>query len=231
VAHYVAPDDRLQRLAVAVTPGPRDRARRSRRLAVDARGYVGAATQVPSPNRDPRPSQTAISLVVVHGISLPPGSFSGDGIERLFTNRLDPAAHPYFATIAEMRVSSHFLIRREGELTQFVACSERAWHAGPSSWRGRERCNDFSVGIELEGADDVPYATAQYAMLARLVRALARRYPITDVVGHSDIAPGRKTDPGPAFDWPRLFRLIERGRAKGPATRGQGPGAGEQGPE
>jgi N-acetyl-anhydromuramoyl-L-alanine amidase len=197
---------------LAVTPGSRDRARRSRRLAVDAHGYVGAAIQVPSPNRDARPSQTAISLLVVHGISLPPGSFSGDAIERLFTNRLDPAAHPYFATIAGMRVSSHFLIRRNGELTQFVACSERAWHAGASSWRGSERCNDFSIGIELEGTDDVPYATAQYTMLARLVRALARRYPIAEVVGHSDIAPGRKTDPGPAFDWPRLFRLIERRR-------------------
>ena len=167
---------------------------------------------MPSPNRDPRPQQTAITLVVVHGISLPPGSFEGDGIERLFTNRLDPAVHPYFATIAALRVSSHFLIRRDGRLTQFVACSERAWHAGASSWRGRDRCNDFSIGVELEGTDDLPYATAQYAMLARLTRALARRYPIGDVVGHSDIAPGRKTDPGPVFDWPRLRRLIERRR-------------------
>jgi N-acetyl-anhydromuramoyl-L-alanine amidase len=144
----------------------------------------------------------------VHGIALPPGRFAGDGIERLFTNRLDPLAHPYFATIAALRVSAHFLIRRDARLLQFVACTRRAWHAGESAWRGHSRCNDFSVGIELEGADDVPYDGRQYAMLARLVRALRRRYPIEDVVGHSDIAPGRKTDPGPAFDWPRLRRLL-----------------------
>jgi AmpD protein len=117
------------------------------------------------------------------------------------------AAHPYFASIAELRVSAHFLIRRDGELLQFVGCNDRAWHAGASSWKGRERCNDFSIGIELEGTDDLPYAAAQYTMLARLVRALRRTYPITDLVGHSDIAPGRKTDPGPAFDWGRLAWL------------------------
>jgi N-acetyl-anhydromuramoyl-L-alanine amidase len=126
----------------------------------------------------------------------------------LFTNKLDTVAHPYYATIANLRVSSHFLIRRDGTLLQFVPSIKRAWHAGASSWRGRERCNDFSVGIELEGANTTPYAAAQYAMLARLLKALAKRHPIAHVVGHSGVAPGRKTDPGPAFDWPRLTRLI-----------------------
>jgi N-acetyl-anhydromuramoyl-L-alanine amidase len=181
-----------------------------RRLSVDGRGFVNVATQTASPNRDARPPGIAISLIVVHGISLPPGQFEGDAIERLFTNRLDPQAHPYFATIADLRVSSHFLVRRGGALVQFVACEERAWHAGESTWRGRTRCNDFSIGIELEGSDELPYADVQYATLARLVRALFRRYPIEDVVGHSDIAPGRKTDPGTAFDWARLRSLLGR---------------------
>ena len=162
---------------------------------------------MPSPNHDARPARCEVSLIVVHGISLPPGQFGGDAIESLFTNALDPRAHPYFASIAELRVSAHFLVRRDGALIQFVRCGERAWHAGQSTWRGRAGCNDFSVGIELEGCDDIPYGAAQYAMLARLIRALARRYPIEDVVGHSDVAPGRKTDPGPAFDWARLGRL------------------------
>jgi N-acetyl-anhydromuramoyl-L-alanine amidase len=178
------------------------------RLAIDDAGYATLACHVPSPNHDARPADTAVTLLVVHGISLPPGEFGGDAIEALFTNRLDPAAHPYYAAIASLRVSAHFLIRRHGALVQFVGCRERAWHAGESSWRGRARCNDFSVGVELEGSDDVPYAPAQYSMLARLVRALRRRYPIVDVVGHSDIAPGRKTDPGPAFDWARFRRLL-----------------------
>ncbi len=144
----------------------------------------------------------------MHGISLPPGTFGGDGVLRLFTNRLDSRGHPYYAAIAGMKVSAHFLIRRDGELVQFVGCNDRAWHAGESAWKGREHCNDFSIGIELEGTDDVPYAAAQYTMLARLIRALRRRYPIADIVGHSDVAPGRKTDPGPAFDWARLRRLL-----------------------
>jgi len=163
---------------------------------------------VRSPNHDARPAGTAISLVVVHGISLPPGEYGGDGITRLFTNRLDPRAHPYYAAIAAMKVSAHFLIRRDGELIQFVGCRERAWHAGASAWKSRERCNDFSIGIELEGADDIAYATAQYTMLARLIRVLRRTFPIDEIVGHADIAPGRKTDPGPAFDWARLRRLL-----------------------
>jgi AmpD protein len=178
-----------------------------RRLAIDAAGYATAARRIRSSNHDARPPGMPIDLVVVHGISLPPGKFGGDAIARLFTNTLDPNAHPSFAAIAELRVSAHFLIRRDGELVQFVGCNDRAWHAGVSSWKGRERCNDFSIGIELEGTDDQPYAAAQYTMLARLVRALRRVYPIADLVGHSDIAPGRKTDPGQAFDWARLARL------------------------
>jgi N-acetyl-anhydromuramoyl-L-alanine amidase len=183
------------------------RCRTGTRLAVDADGVANLAEQVPSPNRDDRPAGEAITLLIVHGISLPPGEFGGDRIAALFTNRLDPAAHPYYATVAALRVSAHFLIRRDGALVQFVACRERAWHAGASRWRDRERCNDFSIGVELEGTDTTPYRAAQYAMLARLVKALRRRYPIADVVGHNDVAPGRKTDPGPAFDWARLARL------------------------
>jgi AmpD protein len=183
------------------------------RLTIDAGGRANRARWVASPNRDPRPRHVDVTLLVVHGISLPPGEFGGDAIERLFTNRLDRRAHPSFAAIAELRVSAHFLIRRDGELVQFVRCTERAWHAGASSWRGRERCNDFSIGVEIEGDDTTPYARAQYAALARLGKALRRSYPIADVVGHSDIAPGRKTDPGPAFDWPRLASLA------GPALR------------
>jgi AmpD protein len=178
-----------------------------RRLDIDACGTANLATQIPSPNHDERPAGTRVSLLVVHGISLPPGEFGGDGIERLFTNRLDPGAHPTYAAVAALKVSAHFLIRRDGALIQFVRCADRAWHAGVSAWDGRPRCNDFSIGVELEGTDDIAYAGAQYAMLARLAKALRRRYPIDDIVGHSDIAPGRKTDPGPAFDWARLRRL------------------------
>lgn len=179
---------------------------------VDAAGMVAAARQVASPNRDERPAHTAISLIVVHGISLPPGEYGGNGIEQLFTNQLDPAVHPHYATIADLRVSAHFLIRRDGALVQFVPCAQRAWHAGVSCWNGRERCNDFSLGIELEGTGDEPYEDAQYTTLAALSDALRARYPIADIVGHSDIAPGRKTDPGPHFDWARLRRdLAARG--------------------
>jgi AmpD protein len=180
--------------------------RHATRLAVDAAGRTRGALHVASPNCDNRPEDTPISMIVVHGISLPPGEFGGDAIERLFTNRLDPAAHPAFAPLVALRVSAHYLVRRDGTLMQFVPCTRRAWHAGESAWRGRMRCNDFSVGVELEGADDVAYEPTQYATLGRLARALRRRYPIADIVGHSDIAPGRKTDPGPAFDWTRLAR-------------------------
>ena len=169
-------------------------------------GVLSAARQAPSPNCDDRPAGTGVSLLVIHGISLPPGRFGGDAIERLFANTLDCSAHPAFEPLRGLRVSAHFLIRRRGELVQFVPCDRRAWHAGVSSWRGRERCNDFSIGVELEGADEVPYTAAQYARLATLTRLLRVRYPIADVAGHSDIAPGRKTDPGPSFDWPRYRR-------------------------
>ena len=154
---------------------------------------------------------------MIHNISLPPGEFGGAAIVDLLVNRLDPNAHPSFGALATLRVSAHFLIRRDGELLQFVPCSRRAWHAGASSWQGRERCNDFSIGVELEGADNVPYPDAQYSVLARLTRALSRRYPIASIAGHDQIAPGRKTDPGPAFDWSRYRALVARrhsGRAR-----------------
>ena len=189
-------------------PASRKRVKPAARISVDRAGIVRAAAQVPSPNCDDRSEGTAVILLVVHGISLPPGQFGGSGIVELFTNRLDPAVDPYYRTVANIKVSAHFLIRRDGALTQFVPCAKRAWHAGTSSWRGRADCNDFSVGVELEGTDDLPYEAAQYTMLARLARALRRRYPIAEVAGHSDVAPGRKTDPGPAFDWPRFRRLI-----------------------
>ncbi len=184
------------------------------RLTIDARGVASLARQVRSPNCDDRPADIEITLAVVHNISLPPGEFGGRDIERLFTNRLDARAHPTYAAIAGMCVSAHFLIRRDGALVQFVRCARRAWHAGVSRWKGRERCNDFSIGIELEGTDETPYTSVQYRMLARLLKALRRRYPIRDLAGHSDIAPGRKTDPGPAFDWGRLRRVLARRRAK-----------------
>jgi AmpD protein len=190
------------------------------------------ATRIVSPNQNARPAGAKITLIVVHGISLPPGKFGGDGVARLFTNTLDPEADPYYPGIAHLRVSSHFFIRRAGTLVQFVPCGLRAWHAGVSSWRGRASCNDFSIGIEMEGTDELPYSAAQYKMLARVARALRGRYPIRDMVGHSDIAPGRKTDPGAAFDWSRLGRLLgvppvdgaagvvpNRGPAKGPGNR------------
>ena len=190
--------------------------RDSRPLAVDRNGRVNLARQVRSANCDARPADAEITLAVVHGISVPPGEFGGSGIDELFTNRLDPKAHPAYAAIADLRVSAHFLVRRDGALVQFVPCGMRAWHAGVSRWQGRKRCNDFSVGIELEGTDTLPYSGAQYAILARLLKALYRRYRIRHVVGHSDIAPGRKTDPGPAFDWSRLARLITAGHSRSP---------------
>ena len=176
------------------------------------------AVRIDSPNRDSRPPGERITLLVLHNISLPPGRFVGDGIEQLFTNRLDPSAHPFYATIASLRVSAHFLIRRGGALVQFVDCADRAWHAGVSSWRGRPRCNDYSIGIELEGTDDRAYTARQYAMLAKLTRSLLRHYPIEHIVGHSDIAPGRKTDPGAAFDWRRYAHAVARPGGARPAA-------------
>lgn len=176
-------------------------------------GAVGNAEHAPvlwraSPNFDERPSGARIELLVIHAISLPPGEFGGRGIENLFLNRLDGADHPYYAAIAHLKVSTHFLVRREGTAVQFVSCAKRAWHAGVSCWGGRSRCNDFSIGIELEGTDDLPFESAQYDTLAVLTRALRAAYPIAAIVGHSDIAPGRKTDPGPFFDWPRYRRQV-----------------------
>lgn len=187
--------------ALAVTPPPL-------RLHVDRDGVVRAVAQIPSSNCDARPADARISLLVIHNISLPPGQFGGPWIVELFTNRLDPNAHPYFASVADLRVSAHFLIRREGSIAQFVPCALRAWHAGESSWRTRPNCNDFSIGVELEGTDDVPYEDIQYRTLARLTHALRRRYPLRSIAGHGDIAPNRKTDPGPSFDWRRYRKLI-----------------------
>ena len=174
----------------------------------DAAGRLTRARQIVSPNQDERPAGISLPLLVIHNISLPPGEFGGPGVIDLFLNRLDPAAHPYYQSLRGLQVSSHFFIRRDGELIQFVPCGRRAWHAGASRWRARERCNDFSVGIELEGTDDLAFTDAQYAELARLTRDIRGRYPIEDIVGHSDIAPGRKTDPGPYFDWARYRLLI-----------------------
>ncbi len=181
-------------------------------LDVDAaRGVMRGVRQIGSPNCDARPPGIEPDLIVVHGISLPPGAFGGPWIDHLFTNALPADAHPYFAEIGALRVSSHLLVRRDGEITQYVKFTDRAWHAGQSAFEGREACNDFSIGVELEGADTTPYADVQYQVLANIVAALCRAYPRLSparTVGHSDIAPGRKTDPGPAFDWPRTRRLI-----------------------
>ena len=178
-------------------------------MRIDSCGLFEGVHFIASPNCDERPAGSAIELLVIHNISLPPGEFGGPGIVELFTNCLDPDAHPYYREIAGRKVSAHFLIRRDGELIQFVPCGRRAWHAGESSWRGRSHCNDFSVGIELEGTDDMPFEDAQYARLAALARSLAARYPGIESVGHSDIAPGRKTDPGPRFDWARYRAMIK----------------------
>ena len=173
-------------------------------------GWLAGARRIASPNFDERPPDSPVSLIVLHAISLPPAQFGGDAIVRLFTNSLDPTAHPYFAEIAALRVSAHFLIRRDGALLQFVSCQHRAWHAGASCFGGRQRCNDFSIGIELEGSDITPFTDAQYTTLIALTQCVNDRYPIKDIAGHSDIAPGRKTDPGPCFDWQRYTAGINR---------------------
>jgi AmpD protein len=177
-------------------------------------GWLQGVHHRPSPHQDARPVADDVSLLVIHGISLPPGEFGGPWIEDLFLGRLDPNAHPYFAGIAHLRVSAHLVIRRDGHTVQYVPFHARAWHAGESRFAGRQVCNDFSIGIELEGTDDLPYTDAQYASLAVASRALREAYPLIRphrIVGHSDVAPGRKTDPGPAFDWPR-FRAALRTR-------------------
>ena len=167
-------------------------------------GWLAAARHCPSPNHGPRPAGALIDLIVLHSISLPPGMYGGPEVEQLFTNTLDWDAHPYFGQIRDMQVSAHFFIRRDGELVQFVDADARAWHAGASSWRGRENCNDDSIGIELEGLEGERFEAAQYATLGQLCRRLQERYAVAHVAGHEHIAPGRKLDPGPGFDWARL---------------------------
>ena len=179
----------------------------------ETEGWLKTAERVPSPNWNQRPADIPIDLLVIHNISLPPGEFGGPWIDALFQNRLDPAAHPSFADIAGLEVSAHLLIRRDGRLIQYVPLQLRAWHAGLSSFRGRSGCNDFSIGIELEGSDDLPFEEAQYATLERVTREIMALYPaITQerITGHSDIAPGRKTDPGPHFDWQRYLRSLKK---------------------
>ncbi|ROR35117.1 1,6-anhydro-N-acetylmuramyl-L-alanine amidase AmpD [Inmirania thermothiophila] len=177
-----------------------------------ASGRVAGARWLPSPNRDARPPGCDVELVVIHAISLPPGQYGGPWIDRLFTNRLDPAAHPYFAAVAHLRVSAHLLIHRDGGLTQYVSLHERAWHAGESAFRGRPRCNDYSVGIELEGPEEGPFEPVQYHTLEAVLAGLRRAWPALTadrIVGHADIAPGRKRDPGAGFDWVRVRRALD----------------------
>ncbi len=174
--------------------------------------WLYPARHVPSPNQDARPPDQAVSLLVVHGISLPPGEFGGPYIEQLFTNTLRPDVHPFFAEIAHLRVSAHVLIRRDGAVVQFVPFHRRAWHAGVSQWRGRMRCNDFSIGVELEGTDVLPYTSEQYACLISLAEVVRSHYGISEIAGHCHIAPSRKTDPGAAFDWAYVrSRLLDLG--------------------
>ena len=187
-----------------------------------ATGLMRGAKQIASPNYDARPAGVEADLIVIHGISLPPGEFGGPWIERLFTNALPAEIHPYFAEVAPLRVSSHLVVQRDGALTQYVSFADRAWHAGQSNYQGRAACNDFSVGVELEGTDTLPYEATQYEALAAVVAALCAAYPRLSadrLVGHSDIAPGRKTDPGPAFDWPRARRLIGAACGQAPPRR------------
>jgi N-acetyl-anhydromuramoyl-L-alanine amidase len=175
-------------------------------------GLMQGVRHIDSPNRDSRPPGVQADLIVVHGISLPPGEFGGPWIDRLFTNTLPPEVHPYFSEVAPLRVSSHVVVARDGAVTQYVRFTERAWHAGKSAYQGRGACNDFSVGVELEGTDTQPYEAPQYDALAEIVAALCAAYPRLSpdrLAGHSDISPGRKTDPGPAFDWPLARRLID----------------------
>ena len=177
-------------------------------MRVDGDGWLAGARRAPSPNFDARPAEVVVDTLVIHHISLPPEHFVGDAVERLFTNRLDPQAHPYFERLRDVHVSAHFLLRRRGELLQFVACGQRAWHAGASRLLERERCNDFSIGIELEGSSARPFTATQYRRLAQLIAALRTAYPLRFIAGHSDIAPGRKDDPGPLFDWRMLEPVL-----------------------
>lgn len=173
-------------------------------------GWISDVEHQPSPHYTPRETKEEINLLVVHNISLPPNEFGGSYITDLFLGTLDPQAHPYFESIYKLEVSAHCLIRRDGHIIQYVSFDDKAWHAGVSSFNGRDKCNDFSIGIELEGADDIPYTSLQYQQLAFLTKALQKHYPIVDehIVGHNDIAPGRKTDPGDAFDWQKFYQLL-----------------------
>lgn len=183
------------------------------RFQIGEDGWAADAARVPSPNFDARADGLPVSLLVIHNISLPPGQFGGGYIEDLFCNRLDCDVHPYFDQLRTLRVSAHFLVRRDGGVMQFVSGNDRAWHAGVSNFCGRERCNDFSIGIELEGTDFEPFDPRQYESLAALTLALCARYPLADVAGHEHIAPGRKTDPGPFFDWEHFRKsLIQKGQ-------------------
>ncbi len=174
-------------------------------------GLINEARQQPSPNCDLRPDEEDIALIIIHGISLPPGKFAGDYIDQLFCNKLNPDEHPYFKEISGLKVSSHILIRRDGEVVQYVPFQKRAWHAGVSSYKNRDGCNDFSIGIEMEGDDETPYTDIQYQVLSELINNLIKNYPklnYESIAGHSDVAPGRKTDPGEAFDWEFLNKLL-----------------------
>jgi N-acetyl-anhydromuramoyl-L-alanine amidase len=173
-------------------------------------GWWSRARRVCSPNVGVRPEGVEVNLAIVHSISLPPGSYGGDAVERLFTNRLDTSSHPYYAQLEGLRVSAHFFIRRDGAVTQFASCNERAWHAGTSRWRERDQCNDWSIGIELEGLEGGAFEPAQYRALISLLRALAQHWPLREAVGHEHVAPGRKRDPGERFDWRRIDRAIPR---------------------
>jgi N-acetyl-anhydromuramoyl-L-alanine amidase len=186
------------------------------RRAVWHEGWWAGARAVASPHFGPRPAGTAVTLAVLHSISLPPGEYRGDAVERLFTNRLDWDAHPYYQGIRGLKVSAHFFVRRSGRALQFVSCDQRAWHAGVSAWRGRESCNDWSIGIELEGLEGDTFEPAQMRCLVRLLQAVSRRYPLAEAVGHEHVAPGRKVDPGPGFDWRALQRALGRGRPRLP---------------
>lgn len=179
-------------------------------MTLDDQGWLDAARHAASPNCDARPPATVVDTVIVHYISLPPERFTGDAVQRFFTNRLDFAEHPYFDRLRDVHVSAHFLLRRRGELLQFVSCDRRAWHAGASRLLEREGCNDFSIGIELEGSSERPFTRTQYRRLGILIESLRRRYPLRYIAGHSDVAPGRKDDPGPFFDWRTLGPTLKR---------------------
>lgn len=188
------------------------------KVEIDQSGFLKGVRFIPSPNFNERPAEESLTLLVIHNISLPPREYGGSGVIEFFTNRLDPQAHEYYRMVADLKVSAHFFIRRDGEIIQFVNCNLRAWHAGISTWKERARCNDFSIGIELEGSDLDAYEDVQYEKLAELTRALKKVYPIKDITGHSNIAPNRKTDPGPFFAWERYLAAVDGGASTAPSA-------------